>query len=306
MMAATMQTIPDFMRGLRGALVTDEPMEKHTSWRVGGCADLFYTPADKADLIALMKQLPEELAVHWIGLGSNLLVSDEGIRGLVIRTSKGLNEISEYDSTSLYVEAGVSSARVARVASRLGLQGAGFLAGVPGSFGGALAMNAGAFGSETWQWVEQVEGINRKGELRSWPKSAIRYGYREVEIPEGFGLVSGILRLQEAAENWGGREQIRSLLEKRSASQPIQTANAGSVFRNPSEGYAAAYIEGAGLKGKRIGGAHISQKHANFIINDGNATAQDILALIELMRDTVQAQFGVKLETEVRIMGEVL
>ncbi len=296
--------LPDFMHGLHGELLIDEPMSRHTSWRSGGIADYFYTPANKADLIQLLRQLPAYMSLHWIGLGSNLLVRDGGVSGMVIRTSKGLSEFSVIAPNRLYLESGVSCAKVARIAVRNNLQGVEFLAGVPGSFGGALAMNAGAFGSETWHWVEQVECVNRQGQCQEIPAKNVQYGYRQVALADDCWILSGILELTLANDHDSSKDKIRNLLEKRNTSQPIQSANAGSVFRNPDGDFAARLIEDAGLKGHTAGDAAISEVHANFIINHGHATSADIEKLIHIARDRVKQHSGVTLEIEVRIIGE--
>ncbi len=308
MAQATHDDAPPFMTGLRGRLCVDEPMSRHTSWRVGGLADYFYTPADKADLVKLLTQLPGDIPLYWVGLGSNLLVRDGGVAGMVLRTSQGLSamDFSATPDGGGYVEAGVSCAKVARAAVAHGLSGAEFLAGVPGSFGGALAMNAGAFGGETWDLVTEVECVNRAGECRTLRAADVAVGYRSVELPAHCWLLSARIALSpnpntDSATH--GKQRIRSLLEKRNASQPVQSANAGSVFRNPRGDHAARLLERAGLKGRRIGDAVVSETHANFIINRGNARADDIERLIEAARREVAAQTGVELATEVRIIG---
>ncbi len=298
-----LERIPRYLQDARGQLRVNEPMSKHTSWRTGGVADYFYYPSDKQDLVSLIKRLPEKTQVHWIGLGSNLLVRDGGVEGIVICTSKGLNRIEMMPSGRVYVESGVSCSRVARTTARNKLSGVEFLAGVPGSFGGALVMNAGAFGGETWEWVERIECIDRRGNLMSVDRSGVRYGYRQVELPDDHWLLSAILNLQQAEDGFDGQAAIRDLLRIRSRSQPIQSANAGSVFRNPDGDFAAKLIEQAGLKGYAIGGARISELHANFIINDGSATSSEIERLIGHVRDRVKKNCGVGLQLEVRIMG---
>ena len=306
MMTATTGNAPSFLAGLRGQLLVDEPMSRHTSWRVGGKADYFYTPADKADLVELLGRLPADMPLYWVGLGSNLLVRDGGVAGMVLRTAKGLSAMafSPPDQPTYWMdaEAGVSCAKVARATVEHGLAGAEFLAGVPGSFGGALAMNAGAFGGETWNLVERIECVNRAGACRTFDAAEITFGYRRVDLPAGYWLLSGRLALKPADDPHGKR-RIRSLLEKRSATQPVQSANAGSVFRNPPGDHAARLLEQAGLKGARVGDAVISETHANFIINRGKAGAGDIEALIEMARREVMAQSGVELTPEIRIIG---
>ncbi len=300
--ASTPSPAPPFMDGLRGQLRADEPMARHTSWRAGGAAEYFYTPADKADLIRLLTQLPADMPIHWVGLGSNLLVRDGGVAGLVVRTAKGLSAIQFTPPGRIHAAAGGSGGRVARTAVANGLGGAEFLAGVPGSLGGALAMNAGAFGGETWDLVERIECVDRAGRCRIVRAAEISVGYRRVELPEDCWLLGGWLTLRPAGDD-RGRQRIRSLLEKRGATQPVQSANAGSVFRNPPGAHAARLLEQAGLKGRRIGGAVISETHANFIINRGGARAADIEALMDAAQREVKAQTGIDLTPEVRIIG---
>ncbi|MGI9311147.1 MAG: UDP-N-acetylmuramate dehydrogenase [bacterium] len=301
----TATTMPSFLRGLRGELRIDEPMSRHTSWRVGGAADYFYTPADKDDLIALLRRLPAEVPLHWIGLGSNLLVRDGGIAGLVVRTAKGLTGLREVTGAPnrIEAEAGVACAKVARAATAANLGGAEFLAGVPGSFGGALAMNAGAFGGETWRLVEQIECVDRAGEVRLLRAEQIDFGYRRVDLPAEHWVLSGRLALSTLDGGDDGKRRIRELMSRRNASQPVQSANAGSVFRNPRGDHAARLIEHAGLKGACVGDAEVSPTHANFIINRGRASADDIERLIERARREVAQRTGVELATEVRIIG---
>lgn len=298
---------PRWQRGLRGQLLAAEPMARHTSWRTGGAAEYFYTPADKADLCSLLPALPSRMAVHYIGLGSNLLVRDGGVAGLIIRTSKGLTEFTVGAGNQIYVQAGVACARVARRAVQLQLRGVEFLAGVPGSFGGALAMNAGAFGDDTWSRVAAVELVTRDGRCATLPASEITYGYRTVQFPANFptaGIVAGTLQLDACDDATAGSAVLRHNLAQRNRSQPVQTANAGSVFKNPIGDFAARLIEQAELKGQRCGGASISDQHANFIINDGTATAADIEQLIDFTAARVRAQFRVELRREVHIIGE--
>ena len=302
MMTASQSNAPAFMAGLRGQLLIDEPMSRHTSWRVGGAADYFYTPADKTDLVKLLTQLPADMPLCWVGLGSNLLVRDGGVAGMVLRTSKGLSALKFSSPNQVYAEAGVSCAKVARVAVEHGLDGAEFLAGVPGSFGGALTMNAGAFGGQTWDLVECVECVNRAGHCKTFRASEISTGYRRVDLPADHWLLSGQLVLDIAADHHG-KQRIRSLLEKRGATQPVQSANAGSVFQNPPGDHAARLLEEAGLKGACEGDAVVSETHANFIINRGTASADDIERLIERARCEVLARTGVELMPEIRIIG---
>lgn len=290
-------------QALRGVLLENEPMARHTTWRVGGPAARYYQPADIADLAQFLAGLPTDEPLVWVGLGSNLLVRDGGIRGTVIATAGLLGGIEQIDELTVRTEAGVPCAKVARFCARLGLTGAEFLAGIPGTLGGALAMNAGAFGGETWKLVQSVETLDRSGRRRERPPTDYRIGYRQVKGPAGEWFVAATLRLHRG-DAAAATARIRELLDKRSASQPTQQPNAGSVFRNPPGDYAARLIESCGLKGSCIGGACVSEKHANFIVNTGTATAADIEALMEQVAATVQQQCGVALLREVHIVGE--
>lgn len=289
--------------GLRGTLTHDEPLARHTSWRVGGPADLFYEPADLADLAEFLRNRPAGEPLTWIGLGSNLLVRDGGVRGTVIGLSGRLTGLGRLGDGRVRAEAGIASAKLARYCVNLGLTGAEFFAGIPGTVGGALAMNAGAFGGETWRVVAAVETIDRYGEIRTRPPEDFRVAYRSVQGPEGEWFVAGHFALQTGAAG-DGKSLIKSLLAKRSATQPTQLPNAGSVFRNPPGDHAARLIEVTGLKGLCEGRACVSPLHANFIVNEGGARAADIERLIGIVRDRVLAAQGVALEAEVRIIGE--
>ena len=293
----------DTMANLRGELLTDESMARHSSWRAGGPADRYYRPADLEDLALFLGQLPPEEPVYWVGLGSNLLIRDGGIRGTVIATSGALNGLALVAPDTVRAEAGVASAKVARFSTDHGLSGAEFLAGIPGTVGGALAMNAGAFGGQTWDIVAAVETVDRRGRRHERGPDAYRVGYRHVEGPEGEWFVAAHFRL-EAGDTAAAKGLIKSLLNKRGRTQPTQLANAGSVFKNPENDFAARLIEECGLKGKCVGRACVSELHANFIVNTGGASARDIERLIDEVRDTVQARQGIRLELEVRIVGE--
>ena len=290
------------MTGLRGELRCNEPLARHTSWRVGGPADRFYIPADVADLERFLAQVPEDEEVIWLGLGSNLLVRDGGVRGTVVAVKNVLDDINEIGDGVLQAGSGAPCARVARYAVKAGYTGAEFLAGIPGTMGGALAMNAGAFGAETWDIVTEAETINRRGERRLLRRADLEIGYRTVKLPAGEWFISARLQLARATDS-RGQERIRELLAQRAATQPMGEHSCGSVFRNPRADHAARLIQECGLKGKRIGGARVSEKHANFIINDGKASAADIERLIEFIAETVERQYGISLEKEVRIIG---
>ena len=288
---------------LRGELRRDEPMARHTSWRAGGAAARFYRPADLDDLAAFLSGLPVDEPLLWLGLGSNLLVRDGGVRGTVIYTQGGLDHLEQTDARTVRAEAGVACAKVARFCARLGLVGAEFLAGIPGTMGGALALNAGAVGGETWARVVEVETVDRHGVRRTRSRDDYQVGYRSVQGPAGEWFLAAHLRL-EAGDSAAIQARIKTLLDQRGRSQPIGLPSCGSVFRNPEGDHAARLIDAAGLKGACIGAACVSDKHANFIVNTGDAKAADIEALIEHVRRTVQEKFGVELQPEVRIVGE--
>ena len=287
---------------LQGTLLSEEPLAKYTSWRVGGPAQRLYIPENKADLIAFIASLPQDEPLCWIGLGSNLLVRDGGIRGTVINTRNRLKEMYLLDSERVYVEAGVPCAHVARFCSDLGLTGAEFLAGIPGIMGGALCMNAGAFGGETWSIVDRVELLNRQGEVCLRDSHEFDVAYRSVKGLNDEWFLSAELKLRKG-DSEASQQHIKTLLEKRNTSQPTNKPTCGSVFKNPPGDYAARLIEACGLKGYKIGGAAVSEKHANFIENQGHATAKDIETLIEHIQCQVQEQFGITLQTEVCRVG---
>ena len=289
--------------GRSGVLRHREPLARHTVWGIGGCADRYFEPADIDDLAAFLADHPEDEPLLWIGLGSNVLVRDGGVRGTVISTGR-LRAVERIEATRLHVEAGAACPRVARIAARHRLTGCEFLAGIPGSMGGALAMNAGAFGTETWPAVREVETIDVGGERRWRPASDYGYGYRTVDGPRGEWFVSCRLVLEPDSAGRAAT-RIREFLARRAASQPTGARSCGSVFRNPPGDYAGRLIEASGLKGRRIGGAVVSDKHANFIINDGHARAADVEALIDEVAGEVEKRQGVRLEREVRIIGEM-
>lgn len=286
----------------KGTMLYNEPLAKYTSWRVGGPADIMYIPCDKADLIEFIASQPQE-PLTWIGLGSNLLVRDGGIRGTVINTRSRLKDMRLIDSERIYVEAGVPCAHVARFCADLGLTGAEFLAGIPGTMGGALRMNAGAFGGETWSIVDEVEMVNASGQVISRKKQEFEVAYRSVKGLDKEWFLSAQLALQKGNSEMS-QQHIKALLEKRNASQPTNRPTCGSVFKNPQGDFAARLIEACGLKGYRVGGAMVSEKHANFIENTGTASAKDIEALIEHIQSQVQKQFGIALQTEVCRIGD--
>lgn len=301
---------------LRGELRSMEPMSRHTSWRAGGPARRTYAPADLDDLASFLRGLPADEPVMMVGLGSNLLVRDRGWRGTVIFTHWALRGLRLGGSGQVGAQAGVASPKVARFAALHGLAGAEFLAGIPGTVGGALAMNAGCYGGETWEIVAEATTIDRGGELRTRTRADYEIAYRRVRLkskvesgkPEGLlspeeWFVEAIFQLPPGVAD-DSRRKITELLKRRIATQPLGEPNAGSVFRNPPGDYAARLVEACGLKGRAAGGAEISRKHANFIVNRGNARAADIEALIVLAEQSVKEKFGIALEREVRIVGD--
>jgi len=287
---------------LRGTLRRNEPMARHVSWRAGGAARTFYVPADADDLAAFLAALPEAEPLLFVGLGSNLLVRDGGWPGAIVALTGTLADLA-IDGERVRAGAGLPCPQLARRTARAGLAGLEFLCGVPGTVGGALAMNAGALGSETWEFVESVTTIDRRGERRTRTPDDFTVGYRSVEGPQGEWFLGATFRLQPGDAD-RSLEIIRANLARRGATQPTQLPNAGSVFRNPPGDYAARLIEACGLKGHCVGGACVSEKHANFIVNTGTATAGDIEALIAQVQATVAREQGVTLVREVRIVGE--
>ena len=316
--SAAGRLLPD-MPALRGRFLHNEPMANHVSWRAGGPAQRAYIPADLEDLRLLLQAIPEEEPVHVTGLGSNLLVRDGGVRGVVVLMHGTLKKLA-IESRSfgipaatagmgktglIYAEAGVASPKVARFAANHDLVGAEFLAGIPGTIGGALAMNAGCHGDETWNHVAQALSINRHGELNERTSDEYVLGYRHVALKGGGEewFIAAWLRFA-MGDGEASRARIKELLQKRIDTQPLNQPNAGSVFRNPQGDHAARLIESCGLKGLRIGNAQVSEKHANFIVNLGGASAANIEEVIEKVEEVVEARTNVRLIREVRIIGD--
>ena len=288
---------------LQGTLLLNESLARYNSWRVGGKADRVYIPAGLQDLQTFLQGLDGNEPVNFIGLGSNLLVRDGGVRGTVIVMHNALNTL-QMQGDLIYADAGVTGAKVAKFSAKQSKHGAEFLAGIPGTVGGALAMNAGCHGGETWDIVNKVLTIDMQGKLHERSQDEFVATYRHVEMPAKnewfigawFELANGSATEAELT--------IKKLLAKRLATQPLNLPNAGSTFRNPEGDYAARLIEACGLKGHQIGGAQVSEKHANFIVTLPGATAEDIDRTITLMRDTVKEKFGIELQQEVRVIGE--
>ncbi len=284
-------------------VLRDEPMSRHTTWHVGGPADVWFAPASVDELAAFLRGLAVDVPLTFVGLGSNLLVREGGVRGAVICAHGGLNALERLDDTRVRAEAGVPCARLGRRCVKWGLGPAGFFAGIPGSLGGALAMNAGAWGGETWPRVLEVETVDRAGTLRRRAAAEYSWGYRSVTPPaQGEWFVAATLGFER--DPAASMDSIKVLLERRVASQPIGEWSCGSVFTNPPGDHAARLIESAGLKGFAIGDAAVSTKHANFIVNRGHARAAELEGVIRHVQQTVERLHGVRLHPEVRVIGE--
>ena len=289
------------VNSIRGEIINSEPMKKHTSLRVGGVAQYFYKPSDMDDLIHFLSLLDNDVSIFWLGRGSNILVRDEGLSGVVISSSKILREIKRINELTIKVEANVPCTMLAKKCIRWGLGPSEFFSGIPGSLGGALAMNAGAYGNETWERVVSVKTINRNGIIKNRISEEYQIDYRDVKGPINEWFVSAILKFE--SNKIPSMERQKEMLEQRKESQPLGKPSCGSVFRNPPGGFAAKLIEQSNLKGYRIGGASVSLTHANFIITDDSACANDVEQLIEYIRSTVKNLHDIELKCEVRIIG---
>lgn len=287
---------------VRGKVRVNEPMSKHTSWRVGGPAESFFVPNSIEDLAHFLANLHPDIPVFWFGVGSNLLVRDGGIPGVVISAAKILRDLVRVDHLSVRAGAGLPCTQLARQCIRWGLGPSEFFAGIPGTVGGALAMNAGAHGGETWERVESVRTIDRSGVINERAPGEYTVAYRSVTGPSNEWFIEATFRFDPGVTP--SLDVMNEMLERRKRTQPLGLPSCGSVFRNPPGDHAARLIEDAGLKGFSIGGAEVSEKHANFIINRDDATATDVEELIEYVRQKVIEVHGVELVHEVRIVGE--
>ena len=288
---------------VKSQLFKNESLARYTSWRVGGLADRLFIAENLSELQAFLLTLDHAEPIYFIGLGSNLLVRDGGVRGTVIVMHQALSDL-RVDGKYIYAEAGVTCGKLAKFSANQFKDGAEFMAGIPGTVGGALAMNAGCYGSETWNIVHQALTIDRRGETHVRNQSEFIPSYRHVEMPilDEWFLGAWFKLDQGDAEH--SMQKIKNLLATRLASQPLNLPSAGSTFRNPHGDFAARLIEASGLKGYQIGGAQVSPKHANFIVNVGDCSALDIELLIRHMKDTVLEKQGVALQQEVRVIGE--
>ena len=287
---------------LKSELKRDHSLAEYTSWKIGGRAEYFYRPVDLEDLVELLANVGET-PITILGAASNVLIRDSGISGLVVYLHDSLNKIQELEKGNLHVEAGVKLMSLVQKCAELGVVSAAFLAGIPGTVGGALKMNAGAFGDSIWNYVEALETINRLGEIKTRPVEEFNASYRQVDgLEQDEWFLSAQLSFPRDDVKVA-KEEIQKHLRKRSSSQPLNLPNCGSVFRNPQKDYAARLIEASGLKGRQIGGAKVSEKHANFIVNCGGAASSDVEKLIQEIIATVEKSSGVKLAPEVEILG---
>ena len=283
-------------------LLKNEPLDHYTSWRVGGRADRLFLPANLADLVTFLRSLDHAEPVYFIGLGSNLLVRDGGVRGTVIVMHQALGDL-RMDGNYIFAEAGVTCGKLAKFSASNAKAGAEFMAGIPGTVGGALSMNAGCYGSVTWNIVHQALTIDRSGITHVRNESEFIASYRHVEMPMPDEWFLGAwFKLADGSPELSNKK-IKDLLATRLVSQPLNLPSAGSTFRNPEGDFAARLIEASDLKGYQIGGAQVSPKHANFIVNVGECSALDIELLIRHMKETVLEKQGVALQQEVRVIG---
>ena len=281
----------------------EEPMKKHTTFRVGGPADVLVQPDETAlaAILALCRQ--NHVPYSFIGNGSNLLVGDKGIRGVVIEMTDPMGNI-EVDGTKITAQAGAKLSKIANTAASNGLGGMEFAAGIPGSVGGAVVMNAGAYGGEMKDIIEKVYVLDENGAQLELDRGALDLGYRHSCIPEKKYIVTKVVLELVPRNEAEIRSEMKELNEKRAEKQPLQYPSAGSTFKRPEGYFAGKLIMDAGLRGYQVGGAQVSEKHCGFVINKGDATAADICQLMRDVSDKVQAQFGVVLEPEVKMIGE--
>ncbi len=291
------------MPGLRGRLRAGVSMAEITWFRVGGPAEVLFTPADEADLIHFLQNAPEEVPVTVVGVGSNLLVRDGGVRGVVIRLGRGFAEIEPLDDARIRCGTAVPDVRLAQAAAKAEIGRLAFYRGIPGSIGGALRMNAGAHGTETRDVLAEARAVDRRGQLHVLSVDDLSYGYRHCGAPPDFIFTQATYQGEPGARDAIERA-MQEVADYREAHQPTKARTGGSTFKNPPGHSAWRLVDAAGGRGLRVGGAHVSQKHCNFLINDGDATAADIETLGETLRERVRAASGVSLEWEIKRIGE--
>jgi UDP-N-acetylmuramate dehydrogenase len=290
------------MPKLRGRLLANQSLAELTWFRVGGPAQVLCIPEDEADLSYLLAELPRAYAVTVVGLGSNLIVRDGGLAGVVVRLGRGFSEIIIEPNHRLRVGAAVPDVKVARAAQEAGIAGLSFLRGIPGAIGGALRMNAGAYGGETKDRLVSARGVDGRGAARDYSNAEMGFGYRHCGVAEDVVFTEALFRGEP-----GDRDQIAAemnkITESREATQPVKSRTGGSTFKNPPGQKAWQLIDAAGCRGLRIGGAQVSELHCNFLINLGDATARDIETLGETVRERVKAHSGIELEWEIKRIG---
>ena len=290
---------------LRGSLHFNHSLKRLNTWRVGGAAECFFKADDADALTYFLRYCVADYPIFYLGLGSNVLVRDKGIRGIVISLGYGFSWIEQRSDGTICAGAATSCAQLARFYVNHGMSGLEFMVGIPGTLGGALKMNAGAFGGEIWDHATAVETISRDGTKKRYTRDEIDVGYRYVDMPADECIISGEFKSSPPTEDKARLQaQLKKCLNARNQSQPVNEPTCGSVFKNLQGSSAAQLIEGCGLKSYTVGGATVSEKHANFIVNKGDATAADIEKLIAHIQSTVVARSGVQLQPEVVIVGE--
>ncbi len=286
----------------KGSFLKDEAMAKHTSYRIGGPANAYITPRDKDDLSQILQFANQHgIATYFVGSGSNLLVADEGIDGLVITLGKSLKRL-EITGATVFAESGVMLGKMVKECISRNLSGVESMIGVPGTLGGALVMNAGAFGGEISNYLKHVTVMEMDGQEKQYQPGDISFSYRHSTFPDDEIVISAEFELIQSDKDTV-QEKRAVASGGRKATQPLKFRSAGSVFKNPKEGAAGYYIDQAGLKGTKVGDAEISPIHANFFVNHGKAKASDVVALIRLARETVHDKFGIMLDLEVKPLG---
>lgn len=306
------QMFEEFKAALKGEVFWQEPMKHHTTFRIGGPADIFILPKSIEDLELALgiireknRDLKDKIPYMVIGAGSNLLVSDKGIRGIVIKIGPGFDEVVvDLETKTLHAGAGATLTRISKKALEYSLTGLEFAEGIPGSVGGALVMNAGAYGGEISQVLKTVTVLNDLGELITYSNEDMHFRYRHSRfMEERLIAVKATFMLKEGCKTQIA-QKMNELREQRRSKQPIEMPCAGSIFKRPPDHYVGPMVEQAGLKGYRIGGAEVSKKHAGFIINVGDATCKDVVNLINFVKKTIKEKYNVDLEPEVRVVGE--
>ena len=287
---------------IKGIILFDEPMSKHTSYGIGGPARIYVTPKNKEDLVSILKfSKDNNIPSYFIGSGSNLLVSDDGIDGIVITLGKSFNKL-EINKNNVFAETGVMLGKMVKECTKRNLSGLESLIGVPGTLGGALIMNAGAFGGEISNYLEYVSVITMSGDEKKYQQKDIKFNYRNSSFSDNEILINANFKFLFSDQKTVSKNKLKASGGRKS-SQPLRFRSAGSVFKNPSEGAAGYFIDKAGLKGTKSGDAEISNVHANFFVNHGTATAKDVVRLINIARKKVYNEFGVMLELEIKTLG---